>query len=265
MKILAGGATDKGNVRSTNEDAFLVDLELQLFAVADGMGGHSAGEVASHLALETLHQQVRDNADGPPGEVLVAAVNAASAAIVAEAKADETKARMGTTLTALWIAGDTATIAHVGDSRLYRVRWGEVVKLTEDDTAVQELLNVGAVTPEQAADHPWAHILSQVVGREDALDVEQLSLDLEPGDRFLLCSDGFSDSLSDPRWLTTLSGSPPEESAEALVHRAVELDGRDNATAVVVVVGDEKQRSVRRSSWQRLRRLVRDSLTDLDG
>lgn len=265
MKIWAGGATDKGKVRTTNEDAFLVDMDLGLFAVADGMGGQAAGEVASHLALETLHEAVRSHSgDRSAGEVLVAAVNAASAAIVAEAKADKRKARMGTTLTALWIVDDVAIVAHVGDSRLYRVRWGEVEKLTEDDTAVQELLNVGAVTPEQAANHPWAHILSQVVGREDALDVELRQLELEEGDRFLLCSDGFSDSLSDPRWLTTLSGRSPDESAAALVTRAVDLDGKDNATAVVVVVGDEAQRSVRRSSWQRLRAIVRESLTDID-
>lgn len=265
MKILAGGATDVGKVRSNNEDAFLVDSELGLFAVADGMGGYSAGEVASHLALETLHSVVVADRHGEPEALLRRAIQTADEAVLAEAKANPERSKMGTTLTALLVDETHATIGHVGDSRLYRVRWGEVDKLTEDHTAVAELLRAGLVKEEEAPGHPWAHVLSRVVGREGEVDVETHRFELAPGDRFLLCSDGFSDSLRDPRWLDSLSDHPPDESAKTLVARAVELDGGDNATAVVVAIGDEEDRERRRSGWQRFRDLVRAKLDELRG
>lgn len=263
MEILAGGATDTGRVRSTNEDAFLVDAELGLFAVADGMGGHAAGEVASHLALETLHAHVSAASERPAEEVLAEGIRAASTAIVEHARADRSKSQMGTTVTALLVRGDRATLGHVGDSRLYRVRWGEVDKLTQDHTAAAELVRAGAISEADAPAHPWAHILSRVVGREGPLDVEVATIALAPGDRFLLCSDGFSDSLSDPRWLADLEPTAPDVAARLLVARAVELDGRDNATAVVVVVGAAESRRERRSSWKRLRTLVSEALDEL--
>lgn len=256
MKISAGGKTDVGKVRQSNEDGMLFDVDLGLFAVADGMGGHNAGEVASRIALETLHAHVKKrSSDLSLAQTLREAVNAASNAIAAEAAADRSKDRMGTTLTTLLIDGKSAALAHVGDSRLYQVRWGRVEKLTEDHTAVAELVKAGAITEADAPKHPWAHILSRVVGKGD-VEVQTAELSVEAGDRFLLCSDGFSDSLTDPSWLTAIVQQTPNVSAEMLVTRAIELDGTDNATAVVVAIGDTEVRQERASLWKRFRNLV---------
>lgn len=252
MEIEAGGKTDVGKVRSSNEDALLIDMELGLFAVADGMGGHNAGEVASHLALTTLQAEVASASPGTPlAECISHAIVAASHAVAAEAKGDSGKANMGTTLTALLVRDGRAVVGHVGDSRLYQVRWGEVEKITDDHTAVMELVRAGAVTEEDAKGHPWSHVLSRVVGKGD-VEVQSAEIELEAGDRFLICSDGFSDSLNDTDWITDIVQKSATESAAELVSRAVELGGHDNATAVVVVVGGKEARGKRRTLWQRL-------------
>lgn len=256
MKIEAGGKTDVGKVRGSNEDALLIDIDLGLFAVADGMGGHNAGEVASSLALDTLRAEVKKtSAETPLATCLADAIVAASHAVAAEAQADSGKAKMGTTLTALLVRDGRAAVGHVGDSRLYQVRWGNIEKLTEDHTAVAELVRAGAVSEEDAKGHPWTHVLSRVVGKGD-VEVQSAEIELEPGDRFLICSDGFSDSLTDSSWMTDIVEKSADESAADLVSRAIELDGNDNATAVVVVVGAEEARGERRSLWERFRAAV---------
>ncbi len=259
MKILAGAATDVGRVRDTNEDAFLVDADLGLFAVADGMGGANAGEVASHLALSTMHAQVAASTSDSLEDTLRQAIEAANTAVMAEAAADRAKSEMGTTITAMLIRGDRAVVGHVGDSRLYRVRWGRVEQLTEDHTAVAELVKVGAVKEEDAHSHPWAHCLLRVIGRE-GVEVQLTDIDIASGDRLLLCSDGFSNSVGDPSWLTLLDAKPPTEFAADLVARAVSLDGKDNATAVVVAIGTEHAREARQSLWKRFRKNVAAAL-----
>jgi serine/threonine protein phosphatase PrpC len=145
----------------------------------------------------------------------------------------------------------------LGDSRLYQVRWGNIEKITDGHTAVMELVRAGAVKEEDAKGHPWAHVLSRVVGKGD-VEVPSAEIQLEAGDRFLICSDGFSDSLTSTDWITDIVAKSADESASELVSRAVELDGSDNATAVVVVVGAEGARVERRSLWQRFL----DMLTD---
>ena len=257
MKVSAGGKSDVGKVRPSNEDGMLFDVDLGLFAVADGMGGHNAGEVASSMALETLHARVRNRDPGASlAETLREAIIAASNAIAEAAAADREKDRMGTTLTALLVDGNQAALGHVGDSRLYQVRWGRVEKLTEDHTAVAELVKAGAVSESEASQHPWAHVLLRVVGKGD-VEVQTAELVLEPGDRFLICSDGFSDSLADPSWLASIVQQTPDASADQLVTRAIELDGSDNATAVVVAIGDVETRRERATLWKKLRELVR--------
>ena len=264
MEIEAGGKTDVGRVRDSNEDALLIDVALGLFAVADGMGGHSAGEVASNLALETLRTHVANaSADVPLATCIADAIVAASHAVAAEAARDRSKHAMGTTLTALLIRDGQAVLGHVGDSRLYRVRWGDVAKLTDDHTAVAEMVRLGGMNEEDAKDHPWANVLSRVVGKGD-VEVQTAAIDLQPGDRFLLCSDGFSDSLTDPQWITSIVQKSPGESAAELVSRAVGLDGNDNATAVVVAIGGDDDREKRKTLWGRLRDAVGKSLSSDD-
>lgn len=253
MKVEAGGDSNVGKVRSSNEDALLIDADLGLYAVADGMGGHAAGEVASQLALETLREKVESTAaEVSLTQCLSDAIIAASHKVADEAAASPSKERMGTTLTALLVRGSQAALGHVGDSRLYQVRWGQIAKLTEDHTAVAEMVRLGGLTEEQAKDHPWAHVLSRVVGKGD-VEVQTSLVELEPGDRFLICSDGFSDSLQDPNWISDVVQQPPNESAKALVSHAIELDGRDNATAVVIAVGGKEKRAERASLWKRFR------------
>lgn len=264
MEIIAGGATEQGR-RTSNEDALLIDVEHGLFAVADGMGGHAAGEVASRLALETLQKALTGSSGRATEESVRDAILKASQAVLEAAATDRGKSGMGTTLTMLLVNGDVGIVGHVGDSRLYRVRWGQVEKLTQDHTLVAELIKKGAVDEAQAGKGPWAHILTRVVGGKDALEVETATLDLVSGDRFLLCSDGFSDSLTDPQWLAALERRTPDESAAELVGRAVQLDGHDNATAVVVVLGDREQQELRQSTWQRLTKRVSLALHNLRG
>ncbi len=259
MEIEAAGKSDVGKVRSSNEDAYLIDLKLGLFAVADGMGGHNAGEVASRLALDTLQAKVAAaSAETPLAECVSEAIVAASHAVASAAAADEGRQGMGTTLTALLIRDGKAVVGHVGDSRLYQVRWGEIEKLTEDHTAVAEMVRLGAMDEEDAKGHPWASILSRVVGKGD-VEVQTAAIELEPGDRFLICSDGFSDSLTDPAWVSSVVQQAPRESAEELVSRAIELDGSDNATALVIAVGSNEVRKERRSLWKRFREAVSGS------
>lgn len=249
-----------GKVRESNEDAMLIDVELGLFAVADGMGGHNAGEVASQLALDTLREQIRQRDPNMAlTTALQAAIVAASHAVAAAASADRTKDRMGTTLTALLVSGGGAALGHVGDSRLYQLRWGHIEKLTDDHTAVAELVRAGAMKEQDAKDHPWANVLSRVVGKGD-VEVQTAALDVQPGDRFLICSDGFSDSLTQPDWIASVVRTSPNESAAKLVSRAIELDGHDNATAVVVAIGDDDTRQERASLWKRFRDSVGKSL-----
>jgi len=259
MDIEAGGKTDVGKVRDSNEDSLLIDVDLGLFAVADGMGGHAAGEVASSLALEVLREHVaKAEPEAAVTDTLRQAIVAASHAVAAEAAEDPSKGRMGTTLTALLVRAPQAAVGHVGDSRLYQVRWGHVAKLTDDHTAVAEIVRAGGLKEEEAKGHPWAHVLSRVVGKGD-VEVQTALIDLQPGDRFLICSDGFSDSLADPQWITGIAEKSPTESAAELVSRAVGLDGQDNATAVVVAVGSQSARRDRKSLWGRLRDSVRKS------
>jgi serine/threonine protein phosphatase PrpC len=230
VRIAAAVRSEVGRVRRRNEDAYLV--QDPVFAVADGMGGHRGGNVASAMSLETL-----DAADigrrGVPA--LVAAIRTANRAVLERGEADRELAGMGTTITAVLIEGDRAHVAHVGDSRAYLLRAGALRQLTEDHTMVQELVRRGRLSPDEAEHHPQRSILTRALGVEQELDVDELTLDLEPGDRLVLCSDGLTGMVTDDAIATTLAGAPdPQAACDRLVEMAIEAGGDDNVTVIVL-------------------------------
>ncbi|HEU4534436.1 MAG TPA: protein phosphatase 2C domain-containing protein, partial [Polyangiaceae bacterium] len=202
-------ATDVGRVRTLNEDNYLIDRKLGLFVVADGMGGHAAGEIASALAVRTIHEEVRrerallerlDAADRPKGATLNGArevlqllehsVQRASAVVHAEAVADQAKRGMGTTVSAMLLVGNVGFIAHVGDSRVYLVRGGKANQVTDDHTVYNELVKRGRLTRDQIERVAQKNAIVRAVGVYERVEVDTLVIETIPGDSFLLCSDG---------------------------------------------------------------------------
>ena len=234
MRFAVGSATDQGQLRENNEDAFLVDAERELYAVADGMGGHAGGEVASRTAIEALRAAVAG------GTSLEAAIERANDAVLARAATDSALAGMGTTITALTPeTGHQLLIGHVGDSRAYLLRNGALERVTEDHSLVEELVREGQLTPEQAESHPRRSIVTRALGVEPEVDVDTYVVNVLPNDRIMLCSDGVTTMLREREVETILrSERDPQHAADALVAAANEAGGEDNITAVVVDVLD---------------------------
>jgi PPM family protein phosphatase len=230
MRIDAGVATDKGQVREGNEDAYLV--EPPLYAVADGMGGHRGGEVASQLALETIADLFRKG-DIPLAEQ----VRRANRAVFDRSGADRAVAGMGTTLTAALVQGELAHLIHVGDSRAYLLRAGTLRQLTEDHTLVNRMVKAGEITEEEAEVHPHRNVITRSLGTEADIDVDEQDIGLLAGDRLLLCSDGLTGMLNEEQVQAILeSTSPAQEAADRLVRAANRAGGVDNITVVVLDV-----------------------------
>ena len=240
MKVYA--QTDIGPVRELNEDSYYSPVEGEDFCcVADGMGGHQAGEVASALAVETFAQRMRSTAVKPQDR-LRRAVYAANLAIYDKAQADPGMSGMGTTLTGLLFENGEAHIAHVGDSRCYLMRNKALVQVTSDHTLVEELLLKGAITPREAQNHPKRNVITRALGTELTVKTDILRLRMQPGDMFLLCSDGLSGYVSDRAIQDVLnSRMRREDKVAALVEKAIEGGGRDNIT-VLLATDEEDQR-----------------------
>lgn len=235
MKLRVGSATDIGRARERNEDSMLV--KDRMFAVADGMGGHRGGEVASALSLEGL-EAAEVSADGPLAQ-LVQEVKAANRAVFDRGEKDRELQGMGTTLTAVVVDDETGYLAHVGDSRAYLLREGALQQLTEDHTLVQRLVREGKITAEQAEQHPQRNILTRVLGVDDELEPYELTFDLHDGDRILICSDGLTGMLRDHEIQRILESEPdPQRAAEHLVASANQAGGDDNITVIVLDVGE---------------------------
>ncbi|MDQ1433806.1 MAG: family protein phosphatase, partial [Actinomycetota bacterium] len=232
MKLAAASATDQGLVRSNNEDAFLIDDQRALFAVADGMGGHRGGEVASHTAIEALRAAV---ANGTP---LHDAITRANDAVLARAAGDDELTGMGTTLTALVaVGGRQLLIGHVGDSRAYLLHEGTLHRATDDHSLVEELVREGRLTPEQAEAHPQRAIVTRALGVDTSVDVDLYTIDIEVGDRVVICSDGLTTMVRERDIERVARTEPdPQRLAEALVAAANAAGGEDNTTVVVVDV-----------------------------
>jgi serine/threonine protein phosphatase PrpC len=234
LNLAWGGASDVGRVRQGNEDALLA--EHGVFVVADGMGGHNAGEVASELAVTTLRSALRDSVTST--EQLRELVQQANTTIYTASLDDSTQRGMGTTLTALvMIPGitDRVLVANVGDSRTYVLRDGVLSRITTDHSYVQELVNEGVITADDARKHPQKNIVTRALGIDRYVAVDVFSHDMRTGDRFLLCSDGLVDEVTDIEITSILSNNAnAADAANALVTAANDAGGRDNTTVVVV-------------------------------
>jgi protein phosphatase len=230
------GLTDVGRQRHTNEDRFYESPPL--FAVADGMGGARAGEVASRIAVEEFDQP-RDGR-GSAEEQLASIARAANRKIYELAQSDESHAGMGTTLTAVMVGDHDISIGHVGDSRAYRFREDELERLTQDHSLVEELVRQGKLTPEGAESHPQRSIITRALGPEPDVEVETFTYPARAGDIYLLCSDGLTGMVTEERVAEILRGrSSLEQAAKTLVGAANERGGKDNITVVLFKLGEE--------------------------
>ena len=229
MRFAFGDRTDVGRGRPENEDSLLVDPDDGLYAVADGMGGHRAGEVASATAIDALKTAYLG------GQRLDQAVGAANAAVFARAAEDAALRGMGTTLTAIALHDSTAEFGHVGDSRAYLMRDGNVTQVTEDHSLVEQLVREGRLTPEEAQNHPQRAIITRALGVDPNVAVDTYRIDLRPGDRLMICSDGLTNMLSDDTIAQTLRRhADPQQAADTLVDMANQAGGDDNITVILL-------------------------------
>lgn len=231
----ASARTDVGLVRAVNEDNYL--LGDVLFAVADGLGGHEAGEIASKMAVNML-EEYSPSDNGDPADELREAFNRINAAIYRRSTSDPSCKGMGTTLTALLIRDDVAYIGHVGDSRAYLVRNNVLYQLTEDHSVVSELVKVGMLTKNEAKVHPQRNLLTRAMGTLPAVDMEVINAKVEPGDRYILCTDGLSGAIDDSKILdVVMSKQAPTGVVDQLIALANQNGGHDNVTVVAIFVG----------------------------
>ena len=248
--ITARGSTDVGRRRDHNEDAFLVDAELGLYIVADGMGGHAGGGTASRLAVETIQGSVKAAREKEPGlfeagdgveesvlpNVLREAVEAACARIFETAQGNPELAGMGTTVTAALLEGRAAFVAHVGDSRCYLIRGSRIFQVSEDHSLVNEQLKAGAISADEAKHSRFKNIIPRSVGFELQVQVDLMGLELEAGDSLVICCDGLSNLVEDPEILRIVEEAPIDEAPARLIALANARGGDDNITVVVVQV-----------------------------
>ncbi|MDQ3147546.1 MAG: Stp1/IreP family PP2C-type Ser/Thr phosphatase, partial [Actinomycetota bacterium] len=253
IRLRVGSATDTGLVRSVNQDAALVGEDEQVFAVADGMGGHAAGEVASEVALRALRAYAQPTVEG-----MVRAVRMANQAVLDRAEDDPELRGMGTTLTTLslvrtepdgegpgsGIEAELLLITNVGDSRVYLFRDGELTQVTVDHSLVEDLVREGRLPPEEARTHPQRNIVTRVLGNEPDVEVDPFPVVPRRGDRFVLCSDGLFSELTDDRIAGVLRRlKDPTDAARDLVRLANDAGGRDNITVVLVDVVEDGGRA----------------------
>jgi serine/threonine protein phosphatase PrpC len=238
VKVTAAAATDIGLVREGNEDSYLT--EEPLFAVADGMGGHRGGEVASQLAVETLEKLFKQRVGDLPDQV-----QEANRVVFERSVVDEKVAGMGTTLTAALVEGDRVRLAHVGDSRAYLLRDRKLRLLTEDHTLVHRMVSEGEISQEEAETHPQRSVLTRALGVDTVVDVDDDTVQVRPGDRLLLCTDGLTSMVSEEEIEEVLRTVPdPLDAAQRLVRMANEAGGVDNTTVVVLDFSDDDAAAV---------------------
>ena len=233
--LMWGARSDVGCVRSHNEDSYLV--QSPLFCVCDGMGGHAAGEVASSIAVETIAKMAPSTADPA---LLGAAIEAANAAIIEAASKGIGKPGMGCTATAAYIEGTQVAIAHVGDSRAYLLHEGTLIRVTRDHSYVEELVEAGEITADEARVHPNRSVITRALGSDPLMYADHFQLNIEEGDRLILCSDGLSSMISDGEIeRIAVQSSTAQICTDNLVDAALAAGGSDNVTVVVVDLVDD--------------------------
>ncbi|HEY0670654.1 MAG TPA: Stp1/IreP family PP2C-type Ser/Thr phosphatase [Longimicrobiales bacterium] len=231
MTVNATARTDVGRVRARNEDSFLLDAGASLYAIADGMGGHAAGDVASQTAIAAFAAAFADTRS------VLAAMKSANRAVIERAVAEPDKLGMGTTMTAVSIVGPSILAAHVGDSRLYRWRAHQLTQLTRDHTVVQDMVDRGALSKEEAMYHPMSSMLTRSLGSRADVEVDLLEDALQPGDLLLLCSDGLTGMMTDADIADVMQqGKALDDIAKELITRANRAGGIDNITVVLLQV-----------------------------
>lgn len=255
FRYRACGLSDVGMMRSHNEDSFAIDPERHLFVVADGMGGHSYGEVASRIAVAAIREFVHKSADEEatlpfeldPGlsrqaNVLRAAIRLGHERVLRAIRQDSALHGMGTTVVGMLVDGQKAVICHVGDSRAYRYRNGRLELLTQDHTWVNEQVVAGFLSEEQARVHPLKNVVTRALGGDSEVQIDVREFQVEPGDLYLLCSDGLTTMLSDQEILERLRGNPGlEEACQRLVRDANARGGYDNVSVVLLRVEESTE------------------------
>jgi serine/threonine protein phosphatase PrpC len=247
MRFRSAGRTDVGRRRPHNEDAFLTDDELGVYVVCDGVGGNAKGEVASAESVELVHSWVKrwrktldqftadpskDN-EGLVRRLLESAVQSACYMVFGMGELDPQQRGMSSTLSSLLCVGTTGFLAQVGDSRVYVLRGGQCVQLTEDHTLVNFKLKLGLITPEEAENAPGKNVITRAVGHQDYVEVDTTTLPIQKGDRFLLCSDGLHGLVEDKELPAMLIGDRAVV-AQRLIDAANQAGGKDNITVVIV-------------------------------
>ncbi|HID61818.1 MAG TPA: Stp1/IreP family PP2C-type Ser/Thr phosphatase, partial [Anaerolineae bacterium] len=249
LLVGVGSLSDPGQVRELNEDYFgtpetmeipldLVERRGRLYAVADGMGGHAAGEVASQQAIFTLFKEYYSSPSPEITKRLKEAIEAANAEVHAQASLDRAKAGMGTTLVAAVLQGDDLYVANVGDSRAYLVRKQSIEQITRDHSWVNEQVQAGIITEQEAREHLYRNIITRSLGTKPDVDIDFFQRKAHPGDVLVLCCDGLSNEVEDDEIARIVSANSAQESAQKLIDLANQRGGPDNITAIVVKIGE---------------------------
>ncbi len=247
FKVDASGITDVGRVRASNQDSMLVDKDLGLYIVADGMGGHAGGEIASRICIEQIQSEVKNrfpsllqnhsktHPDPTLLNALANSINFASAKIYEHSLEDPSLRGMGTTATVVKMVGDYAYCAHVGDSRFYLIRRGLIYQLSFDHSLVNEQVRAGILTPEEAEVHHLKNVITRSVGYQEEEDVDTFCTRLESGDHLLMCSDGLHGKIGDAE-ISKITSDRGLNAAKELLDLANERGGEDNITVVIIEV-----------------------------
>ena len=235
--ILSAFRTDVGKVRANNQDAPIVSEKLRLYGVADGMGGHKGGEVASTSARDDLLRELEGKT--PSVAALSGAIEEVNRQIYHQQEHDDALTGMGTTLSVLWMSDDFVYIGHVGDSRVYLLRDGEFRQMTLDHSLVEQLVREGVLTEEEAQNHPMRNIITRAIGTDESVEVDVVVEERRKGDLWLACSDGLHGLVDDRQMRDALRQYAPEKAAHVLLKAALDAGGRDNVTLVIVHDGEE--------------------------
>lgn len=232
MKVIS--KTHIGNVRASNQDSVLNEESSRLYGVADGMGGHNGGDIASQMAVLMLPRILESMM--PSEENLHDGFQQVNALIYEEQKKDAVLSGMGTTLTVLWEKENSIVLGHIGDSRAYRMRKGKIEQLSTDHSVVGEMVREGLITEEQALQHPYRNVITQAVGTSESLTPDIKTIEKQKGDKYVLCSDGLYEYVSKEEMCDLLMRFSPEDAAEQMIEKALEEGGRDNVTVLIAEV-----------------------------
>lgn len=230
--------TDVGKVRANNQDAPIVSEKLHLYGVADGMGGHKGGEVASASARDGLIRALEGKT--PSVSTISSAIEEVNREVYHQQEHDDALTGMGTTLSVLWMSDNFVYIGHVGDSRVYLLRDGEFKQMTLDHSLVEQLVREGVLTEEEAQNHPMRNIITRAIGTDESVEVDVVVEERRKGDLWLACSDGLHGLVDDDKMRDALRQYAPEKAADVLLKAALDAGGRDNVTLVIVYDGEER-------------------------